>query len=168
MLPFTLKKDDWISQIIKRRGPDQYSYEDGKLDPRGNGIPEMKMFPVRVKEDGDPTGAGNWGTVDIGASNNSTADLRRQIVEGVSDKDLEPYDGILALDETTHTLDLNGDTGVSAGMKDALAKRYGREIEMVSEIDPSVLGGAVIYAGDEVIDGSLRGRLNKLQDSLAH
>ncbi len=53
-------------------------------------------------------------------------------------------------------------------MKKALAKRFDREIEMASEIDPSVLGGAVIYAGDQVIDGSLRGRLQKLQNSLSN
>lgn len=52
-------------------------------------------------------------------------------------------------------------------MKAALAKRYNREIEMRSEVDQAVLGGAVIYAGDQVIDGSLRGRLQKLQSSLS-
>lgn len=52
-------------------------------------------------------------------------------------------------------------------MKQALAKRFEREIEMESEIDASVLGGAVIYAGDQVIDGSLRGRLENLQASLS-
>ena len=52
-------------------------------------------------------------------------------------------------------------------MKEALSKRFGCEIELDSEIDSGVLGGAVIYAGDQVIDGSLRGRLNKLEQSLA-
>ena len=53
-------------------------------------------------------------------------------------------------------------------MKQALARRFEREIEMVSVIDASVLGGAVIYAGDQVIDGSLLGRLQKLQANLAN
>jgi F-type H+-transporting ATPase subunit delta len=53
-------------------------------------------------------------------------------------------------------------------MKAALAKRFDREIEMVSEIDASVLGGAVIYAGDQVIDGSLLGRLQRLQANLSN
>ena len=52
-------------------------------------------------------------------------------------------------------------------MKEALAKRFDREIEMVREIDASVLGGAVIYAGDQVIDGSLLGRLKKLENNLS-
>lgn len=52
-------------------------------------------------------------------------------------------------------------------MSDALAKRFDCAIELDSEIDPSVLGGAVIYAGDQVIDGSLRGRLDKLTNALS-
>lgn len=52
-------------------------------------------------------------------------------------------------------------------MTEALAKRFNCAIELDSEIDPGVLGGAVIYAGDQVIDGSLRGRLNKLRSSLS-
>ena len=53
-------------------------------------------------------------------------------------------------------------------MKKALASRFECEIEMNSEIDASVLGGAVIYAGDQVIDGSLLGRLQKLQANLSN
>jgi len=52
-------------------------------------------------------------------------------------------------------------------MQAALAKRFDRDIQLQNEVDPSVLGGAVIYAGDEVIDGSVRGRLARLQNSLA-
>lgn len=53
-------------------------------------------------------------------------------------------------------------------MSEALARRFNCSIELDSEIDPSVLGGAVIYAGDQVIDGSLRGRLDKLTSALSH
>ena len=51
-------------------------------------------------------------------------------------------------------------------MQRALSKRFDAEVELENEIDPAVIGGAVIYAGDEVIDGSLRGRLRKLEQSL--
>lgn len=55
----------------------------------------------------------------------------------------------------------------SSRLSEALARRFDREIELENEIDPEVIGGAVIYAGDEVIDGSLRGRLQRLSGSLA-
>lgn len=49
----------------------------------------------------------------------------------------------------------------------ALQRRFNCAIDLESEIDASVLGGAVIYAGDQVIDGSLRGRLDKLSNTLS-
>jgi len=54
-----------------------------------------------------------------------------------------------------------------ARIQAALAKRYDREITLSNDIDPDVLGGAVIYAGDQVIDGSLMGRLTRLETSLS-
>ncbi len=51
-------------------------------------------------------------------------------------------------------------------IKLALAKRFGRDIELSQTIDPSVIGGAVIDAGDVVIDGSVRGRLARLESAL--
>lgn len=51
-------------------------------------------------------------------------------------------------------------------MQSALSKRYDADVQLENEIDPGVIGGAVIYAGDEVIDGSLAGRLRKLEQSL--
>lgn len=49
----------------------------------------------------------------------------------------------------------------------ALKKRLGREIELVCEIDEGLIGGAVIRAGDLVIDGSMRGRLERLAARLS-
>lgn len=47
-----------------------------------------------------------------------------------------------------------------------LAKRFEREVDITSRVDPTLLGGAVIRAGDTVIDGSVRGRLERLADAL--
>jgi F-type H+-transporting ATPase subunit delta len=49
---------------------------------------------------------------------------------------------------------------------DALARRFEREIVLTSRVDESLLGGAVIRAGDTVIDGSVRGKLEKLSETL--
>lgn len=53
------------------------------------------------------------------------------------------------------------------GIRAALKKRFGREVEVESAIDDALIGGAVIDAGDVVIDGSLRGKLERLQAALA-
>jgi F-type H+-transporting ATPase subunit delta len=52
-------------------------------------------------------------------------------------------------------------------IKAALKKRFGCEVEVESAVDAALIGGAVIDAGDVVIDGSLRGKLERLQTVLA-
>ena len=52
-------------------------------------------------------------------------------------------------------------------LKDALQTRFGKEVRLSSDVDESLLGGAIVRAGDTVIDGSVRGRLDKLAESLA-
>ena len=47
-----------------------------------------------------------------------------------------------------------------------LTQRLKRRVSLQCEIDPLLLGGAVIRAGDMVIDGSVRGKLNRLLESL--
>lgn len=49
----------------------------------------------------------------------------------------------------------------------SLSQRLQRQISLDISIDKSLLGGAVIRAGDLVIDGSVRGKLNKLGTDLA-
>ena len=49
----------------------------------------------------------------------------------------------------------------------ALQKRLGREVKLVTKVDPSLMGGAIIRAGDLVIDGSIQGRLQDMKAALA-
>lgn len=48
----------------------------------------------------------------------------------------------------------------------AMEKRLSRKVKLNCKIDKSVLGGVIIRAGDLVIDGSVRGRLERLADVL--
>jgi F-type H+-transporting ATPase subunit delta len=50
-----------------------------------------------------------------------------------------------------------------ADLKVGLAKRYGRDIEIVEQTDVSLLGGAKIIVGDQVIDRTVVGQLNKME-----
>jgi F-type H+-transporting ATPase subunit delta len=50
----------------------------------------------------------------------------------------------------------------------ALRKRLARDVRMSCEVDPALLGGAVIMSGDLVIDGSLRSRLARLAAQMAN
>lgn len=48
----------------------------------------------------------------------------------------------------------------------ALKRRFDKQIEITQSIDPKMLGGAIIDAGEIVIDGSVRGRLARLEQAL--
>lgn len=49
---------------------------------------------------------------------------------------------------------------------EALKKRLGREVSLVAKTDETIIGGAIVRAGDLVIDGSVSSQLNKLSNSL--
>lgn len=52
-------------------------------------------------------------------------------------------------------------------IKAALKRRFGRDVEVETAVDDSLIGGAIIDAGDVVIDGSLKSKLARLQTALA-
>jgi hypothetical protein len=82
----------------------------------------VKSIYIR-KEPGSP---GNRGTVDIGGSNNSTNDIARQILHGISAQDLQALGKPLNI-SSQGTMTLNGDTGISAGVKDELKSIIGQK-----------------------------------------
>jgi F-type H+-transporting ATPase subunit delta len=49
----------------------------------------------------------------------------------------------------------------------ALSDRLEREVTLEIHLDESLIGGAVVRAGDLVIDGSVRGRLARLTGALS-
>jgi F-type H+-transporting ATPase subunit delta len=44
----------------------------------------------------------------------------------------------------------------------AMKRRLNREVHLHCEVDPSLIGGAILRSGDLVIDGSLRTRLERI------
>jgi F-type H+-transporting ATPase subunit delta len=48
----------------------------------------------------------------------------------------------------------------------ALAKRLQRRVRLHCSVDPTLVGGAIVRSGDLLIDGSLKGRLARLQTEL--
>ena len=51
-------------------------------------------------------------------------------------------------------------------LSETMTSKLDRSVTLTSETDPSLLGGAIIRADDLVIDGSVRGRLDKLAGAL--
>ena len=48
-----------------------------------------------------------------------------------------------------------------------ISARLGKQVNIVTSIDQSLIGGAVIRAGDSIIDASLRGRLTEMRNQLS-
>lgn len=53
-----------------------------------------------------------------------------------------------------------------AKIQASLEKRYGRTVKLNFSIDPSLMAGLVIKAGDDIIDASIRNKLNRLAEAL--
>lgn len=120
ILPFALDVETW-NDCMAGNGGDSYRWdEDAKQVKLGSdSVLEVNLYPQNT---GSP---GNRGTVDIGGSNNSTADIARQILHGISPSDMQAIGGKLEFDANGE-LNLNGDTGISAGVKDELAAIIGQ------------------------------------------
>jgi len=112
ILPIAIHADVWNGQDL---GDTWSVYGDGRIeDEYGHEIP------------------GNWGSVDIGATSNSTSDLVDQILNGLRQDDL---DDLYADERILQDAHINGsekmwvqsDTGFSAGMKSAIRDIQGLE-----------------------------------------
>ncbi len=82
------------------------------------------------------------------------------------------YEALLAESEQVITADvITAKTLTTHQIKNistALKKRLGKEIILNENIDESLLGGAIIQAGDLVIDGSALGKLNRLANATSY
>ncbi|UCG31554.1 MAG: hypothetical protein JSU68_07790 [Phycisphaerales bacterium] len=178
LMPLTLRETCWDTLMGTLAGENSV-YEDNwaydplteHVTPGQDGLPELNLYPGSGEGQLPP---GNFGTIDIGGSNNSTADIVRQLLDGVSAEDLEYHGGELNLSDGP--IVLAGDTGLSAGMADALEAIVGqtRTIPLFSEVsgvgDTSMFT-IVRFVGVRIMHVRLTGAMNKkcvmLQPALA-
>ncbi|WP_442485769.1 pilus assembly protein TadG-related protein [Aeoliella sp. SH292] len=161
LLPITLDYDTWMAWKAGTVGTDNFTYykENGQVSSGPDGELEVNLYPIG---NGSP---GNRGMVDIGSNNNSTADIARQIVYGISAADLAYHGGKLEFDQCGK-LFLNGDTGISAGVKDELASIIGDPriipiFEAVHGPGNNAIYTIVAWQGIRIVDVKLTGPMNK-------
>lgn len=58
------------------------------------------------------------------------------------------------------------ESGELAKLKGVLEKRFGRQLETQVHIDPDLIGGVRVVVGDEVLDTSVRARLQQMNAAL--
>ena len=155
IVPIAIDEESW-NRMIAGDGPDDWTInDDGTIQPVGDGIAEMNMYP-------QGTGApGNRGTIDIGSNNNSTNVIERQVTDGITPADLAYHGGELVFNDAGH-LYLNGDTGISAGIKDELASIKGTPrivpvfVEVTGPGDNAIFT-IVRWVGIQIMDVELTG-----------
>lgn len=89
---------------------------------------------------------------------------------GVLPEITERYEALRAEAERTVDVSVTSAAPMSEQHQQQLAaslqRRLGREVRLHCDVDESLIGGAVVRAGDLVIDSSLRARLQKLATNL--
>ncbi|MCR9295101.1 MAG: pilus assembly protein TadG-related protein [bacterium] len=132
VLPFAVELSHWNSM---NTGDTLIGYGDGKVqDKYGNDVP------------------GNFGTCDIGPENNSTSDLRDQILNGLRQSDLDALHasgriGQNQFIDVESPMWVNADPGLSSGMKSAVQAIHGqwRLIPLYDELGSK---GSTVNGGD--------------------
>ena len=113
------------------------------------------------------------GSVFAGGSQHGTNFLRLLIENdrvAVLPEIADHFDALKAKTENSVDAKITSAAPLSDAQKSEIVKalkaRLGREVRVETEIDENLIGGAVIRAGDVVIDGSLRARLDGLANAL--
>jgi len=158
LLPIALDLGTWQA-VIAGTTSDNFTVNGTTVTSGGDGIPECNLYPQGT---GSP---GNRGTVDIGGANNSTADLSRQILHGISRQDFIDLGKPLVFD-ANGKLYLNGDTGISAGIKDELAAIIGQKriipiFQQVTGNGNNAMFEIVRFEGVQILEVKLTGSKNQ-------
>jgi len=128
----------------------------------------------QIRDDEGNTVPGNWGTVDIGGTDNSTNDLNNQILYGLRQSDIDSLhaDGRIVGQTTTHIdssahIWMNGDTGLSVGLKNSILPIHGekRIVPIYGAINGTNSGGnlefkIVRWGVVTVVDSNWNGHKN--------
>lgn len=165
VLPLALHVNTWNALLAgTKTSGDKYTYDEeaGTLSLGGDGVNELNLYPGAGADQLPP---GNFGTVDIGSANNSTADISRQIRYGLNEADLAYYGGEFKLGPGG-TLLLEGDTGLSAAIKDDLEAIKGlpRAIPLFNHVagpGNNAVYTIVGFAGIRIMNVKLTGAMSK-------
>ena len=170
ILPFAFYEEDW-DDLIDNGGSDEWTSNrvwnedtqewESQVAEGSDGAPELNLFP---QDTGSP---GNFGTINIGGNNNSTAVLRRQIELGLNADDFSDYpDQQLVINPApADGLTFTGNTGISAGMASALRTIVG-EPRIVPLYETVVGNGSnatytiVKFVGVRVVEVDFKGSVN--------
>ena len=157
LLPFTLQIDLWAARIANRIDDYTHDTTNHRVERAGRHL-RNRHLPRQVAP-------GNFGTIDIGNANNATPDLSRQIRYGPNAYDLSYFPNNTVQLGANGILTLNGETGISAAIKDDLAAIIGQP--RILPLHATMRGNGnnayfdiVAFVGVTVLDVKLTGSMN--------
>jgi hypothetical protein len=126
LLPIVLDLTTY-NAMIAGQTQDQYTWDSTNqaVTSGPDGVTESVLYPVGS---GSP---GNWGTIKVGVSNNSTSVLGNQIEYGITPAQLANYpNSTISLDytQTPPQITFQGNPGISAGLKSYLDAIVGQPV----------------------------------------
>ncbi|MCA1807687.1 MAG: F0F1 ATP synthase subunit delta [Actinobacteria bacterium] len=158
-----------------------FALEQGALDKWA----EMLSFAAAVAQDeniasflSSSSTVGKTTEVFLGVCGDELDDNAKNFVKVLAENERLPV--LPAVSELYQTFRAEHDKEVTVDVKSAvkllkaqqtalskaLEKRLQRKIKLNCSVDKSIIGGLVIEAGDTVIDGTLRGKLDRLAYAL--
>ncbi len=160
LLPFALDLQTWHALIHEGQGQDNFTVnpKTGSVTCGGDGILEVDLYPYGNQN----LPPGNRGTVDLGAGNNSSSDIARQILHGMNSYDFSFFPNNEVKASFDDPLMLNGDTGISAGFKDELEsiKGQSRAIPIFTHVSGNgnnAMYRVVKFVGIRIVEVKLTG-----------
>lgn len=151
--------DEWVTALANLAA---ISQDEGFVelvnDPRVEGSRTAELL-VELAKDSLPEGGTNF--INLLVQNDrllALNDIQQQYGELVAEAKA------LVNAKVTTALPLTAEQKTS--LTAALEARLGMKVELDESVDASIVGGAIVQAGDLVIDGSAKGRLSKLTSAL--
>ncbi|NOZ40504.1 MAG: hypothetical protein GXP24_09795, partial [Planctomycetes bacterium] len=119
IIPFAIDQDQW-DDVLEGDTSDTLTHDPstGSVTAGSDGVPEFNLYPQVT---GYPE---HNGSLNIGHEQNSTQDLRNQILDGVTPDDFAYHGDSLEFDNSL-TLLLDADPGISAGVESAFSQIIG-------------------------------------------
>ena len=126
LLPIVLDQYTY-NTMMAGQTQDQYTWNQSTqaVSSGPDGVTESVLYPVGA---GLP---GNWGTINVGISKNSTSTVAAQIMYGITPSQLATFpNSTIALDttKTPPSISFTGNPGISAGLQAALQSIIGEPV----------------------------------------
>lgn len=93
---------------------------------------------------------------------------RFELLPGVVREFTRLYQSLVGIVEATVTSAAPLDSTEVEALAERLVALTGKRVELRREVDPDLLGGIQVRVGDQFIDGSVRGRLERMRAELSN